>query len=334
MDWYEAIKKLTEITGRERDTFVAGVAQRQRAVSSASKADFDSNSSEFGLDNDEADEVPYAGQVSNVGHPQEDEEILQPPVRPEGGRFPSDINVNRFANQAESVSGESNNEAMASVSAQPGAVGSFGTYDPQQAYTEDQYQAQQAQQSQQFSEEPSYAKQTALMSGAAMAGAAMSGGAQDSAYESIQPPQDTNAYSTPPDAQNSTYVAPQTEQPIYPTQSSNPALQETRGGDHVVVMAPMQTTHQREQEPLPADNVSPFSNSHSVIMLIFPSTPPTRPTRLPPARICRTWPPTASSVFLSLVLATRLPSLRTSMIPVTGPRFRKLATCADMKMFP
>ena len=69
MEWYDSLKKLTEISGRERDTFVAGVVQRQRTLSSASRTmeGGDSDSSEYGLDYDEADEIPYSGRVSTAG---------------------------------------------------------------------------------------------------------------------------------------------------------------------------------------------------------------------------------------------------------------------------
>lgn len=145
MDWYESLKKLTEISGRERDTFVAGVVQRQRTVSSASqkKYDADSDSSEYGLDNDEADEVPYSGRVSTVA---QDDEPLEPPqpIRPEGGRFPSDIDVSRYSTQQPgSVSPESSHEAVANVTALPGAQGAYAGYDQQRGYTDEDYAREQ-----------------------------------------------------------------------------------------------------------------------------------------------------------------------------------------------
>ena len=84
--WYEDIKNLTEKTGEERNAFV-----RKHARSfSAGSHKAGSISSEGALDEDEADHVPYSATTSQF----EQEPTLLKRPQP-GGRFPSDINVNR-----------------------------------------------------------------------------------------------------------------------------------------------------------------------------------------------------------------------------------------------
>ncbi|KAK8162937.1 hypothetical protein IWX90DRAFT_436717 [Phyllosticta citrichinensis] len=80
--WYEDIRSLTETSGLERETFIR---KHTRSVSQGSARSVSSD----GLDDNEADEVPYSAQSSDVG-------IKQPQaIRPApGGRFPSDLAVN------------------------------------------------------------------------------------------------------------------------------------------------------------------------------------------------------------------------------------------------
>ncbi|KAK7543578.1 hypothetical protein IWX50DRAFT_706101 [Phyllosticta citricarpa] len=80
--WYEDIRSLTETSGLERETFIR---KHTRSVSQGSARSVSSD----GLDDNEADEVPYSAQNSDVG-------IKQPQAtRPApGGRFPSDLAVN------------------------------------------------------------------------------------------------------------------------------------------------------------------------------------------------------------------------------------------------
>lgn len=85
--WYDDIKTLTEKSGEERNAFV----RRHASVRSASAGSARSASSDGGLEEDEADAVPYSANQSMVSQPRE-----QPPTRPSpGGRFPSDLAVNR-----------------------------------------------------------------------------------------------------------------------------------------------------------------------------------------------------------------------------------------------
>ncbi|KAF2459499.1 hypothetical protein BDY21DRAFT_408994 [Lineolata rhizophorae] len=91
--WYEDIKSLTEKTGEERNAYV------RRHVRSASRgSQLSTASDEVGLENDEADEVPYSGNASlsqgaagGQVQPQPYHEQRPSP----GGRFPSDLQVNR-----------------------------------------------------------------------------------------------------------------------------------------------------------------------------------------------------------------------------------------------
>ncbi|KAF9701598.1 hypothetical protein EKO04_000668 [Ascochyta lentis] len=85
--WYDDIQTLTEKSGEERNAFV----RRHASVRSASAGSARSASSDGGLEEDEADAVPYSANQSMVNQPRE-----QPPTRPSpGGRFPSDLAVNR-----------------------------------------------------------------------------------------------------------------------------------------------------------------------------------------------------------------------------------------------
>ena len=83
--WHEDIKSLTEKSGEERNAFV------RRHTRSVSQGSHRSVSSDGGLDEDEADEVPYSANQSMTNEAVREE----PPQRPSpGGRFPSDIQVN------------------------------------------------------------------------------------------------------------------------------------------------------------------------------------------------------------------------------------------------
>ncbi|KAF1362422.1 PH domain-containing protein [Lizonia empirigonia] len=89
--WYDDIKTLTEKSGEERNAFV----RRHASVRSSSAGSARSASSDGGLEEDEADAVPYSANQSLVNQPRE-----QPPTRPSpGGRFPSDLAVNRHLHE-------------------------------------------------------------------------------------------------------------------------------------------------------------------------------------------------------------------------------------------
>lgn len=87
--WYEDVKKLTEVSGEERNAFVR---RHARSVSQGSTRSVSSD----GLEEDEADEVPYSANQSIANEAVRDEI----PQRPSpGGRFPSDIQLDRDLQQ-------------------------------------------------------------------------------------------------------------------------------------------------------------------------------------------------------------------------------------------
>lgn len=93
--WYSDIQTLTEKTGEEKLAFVK---RHARTVSAGSKA----VSISSGFDDDEADAVPYSAQGVVVVS-----DSLKPQSRPSpGGRFPSDIDVNRGLNAPMSPSSD------------------------------------------------------------------------------------------------------------------------------------------------------------------------------------------------------------------------------------
>lgn len=73
--WFEDIKVLTESSGAERSAFVrkharsvSGNSERPRSVSSDGEA----------MEEDEADQVPYAASVSSVNQPVEEQRLQRP----------------------------------------------------------------------------------------------------------------------------------------------------------------------------------------------------------------------------------------------------------------
>jgi hypothetical protein len=117
LEWYTDIKKLTEVSGAERNAFVSGAVHgRQGSVDTARGEEFGGD--DYGLDNDEADEVPYSTEPSALEVPIETKN-----KRPEGGRFPSDINVNRATTDVAATSGDSNPSVIGAAGALPGNYG-------------------------------------------------------------------------------------------------------------------------------------------------------------------------------------------------------------------
>ena len=160
MAWFADIRELTQKSGKERDAFVR--RSHARSLSGGSmKAHSMGDSSDGGLEEDEADAQPYSSeqsvrgasgaaragglgidhehgrdnQASVEGHDQSDE---RPEQRPSpGGRFPSDLNVHRSLQASLSPSsGESSTErdrdAIAAASALPGPGMAFTQSDDKQ----------------------------------------------------------------------------------------------------------------------------------------------------------------------------------------------------------
>ncbi|KAL9002206.1 MAG: hypothetical protein Q9188_004858 [Gyalolechia gomerana] len=120
--WFEDLKNLTEKTGEERKAFIR---RHARSLSGGSQK-APSISSE-GLEEDEADQVPYSATASQVDQSLPQEEL---PERPKpGGRFPSALNINRDSQVPVSPSSPSSSDdrdAVAAAGALPGSGVPFG----------------------------------------------------------------------------------------------------------------------------------------------------------------------------------------------------------------
>lgn len=120
--WFEDLKNLTEKTGEERKAFIR---RHARSLSGGSQK-APSISSE-GLEEDEADQVPYSAAASQVDQSLPQEQL---PERPKpGGRFPSALNINRDSQVPVSPSSPSTSDdrdAVAAAGALPGSGVPFG----------------------------------------------------------------------------------------------------------------------------------------------------------------------------------------------------------------
>lgn len=114
LEWYTDIKKLIEVSGAERNAFVSGAVHgRQGSIDAAKEEEIDD------LDNDEADEIPYSTAPSALEVP-----VETAPKRPEGGRFPSDININRGTSDVRIAADEdSSRSIIGAAGALPGNHG-------------------------------------------------------------------------------------------------------------------------------------------------------------------------------------------------------------------
>ncbi|KAI4097179.1 MAG: hypothetical protein LQ344_000589 [Seirophora lacunosa] len=120
--WFGDLKDLTEKTGEERKAFI-----RRHARSLSGGSHKAPSISSEGLEEDEADQVPYSATASQVDQPQPKEEL---PERPKpGGRFPSALNINRDSQVPLSPSSPStpdDRDAVAAAGALPGSDVPFG----------------------------------------------------------------------------------------------------------------------------------------------------------------------------------------------------------------
>ena len=89
--WFEDIKALTEKSGEERNAFV----RRHASVRSTSANSRHSASSDGGLEEDEADAIPFSANQSMKDQTVRDQSPVRPSRPSPGGRFPSDLMVNR-----------------------------------------------------------------------------------------------------------------------------------------------------------------------------------------------------------------------------------------------
>jgi len=114
--WYEDVKVLTEKSGEERNAFV------RRHVRSTSQGSARSVSSDGGLEEDEADQVPYSANQSIVNESVRNEI----PQRPSpGGRFPSDVQIDRNLQAPLSPSSNSSEVGHDITSASGGLQGAY-----------------------------------------------------------------------------------------------------------------------------------------------------------------------------------------------------------------
>ena len=121
--WYEDLRNLTEKTGEERKAFI-----RRHARSMSTGSQKAGSISSEGMEEDEADQVPYSATASQVDTSQQQEKL---PERPNpGGRFPSALNINRDSHVALSPSSPSSSgdrdAAIAAAGALPGSGVPFG----------------------------------------------------------------------------------------------------------------------------------------------------------------------------------------------------------------
>lgn len=163
--WYDDIKALTETSGEERNAFV----RRHASVRSTSVGSAHSASSDGGLEEDEADAVPYSANPSMVSQAVREESAQRPNP---GGRFPSDLNVNRNLQRLRSPSSGSSEVGHDLTTVSGGLQGSHShpmhsaddTYQIKEPVQHAQY-VQQPQSHQPLSSytdptQPSYEKQT------------------------------------------------------------------------------------------------------------------------------------------------------------------------------
>lgn len=116
LDWYDAIKRLSEMTGAERDAFVSAARIERKPTNAIRRPD--SISSDLDFDNDAADEIPYSGQANTMDSERYDVEPNQKQRRPSVGRFDSDIRLERVLAERDSTS-EDSIAVMAAASAYP-----------------------------------------------------------------------------------------------------------------------------------------------------------------------------------------------------------------------
>ncbi|KAF2641326.1 hypothetical protein P280DRAFT_398625 [Massarina eburnea CBS 473.64] len=118
--WRDDIQNLIDKTGDERNAFVSRQTHR-RSMSAGSARSISSGGD---LDEDEADAVPFSAQNSVIGQqPQEAE-----PQRPIGGRFPSDIQVDRHLQAPLAPDSDSSSEIGHDIATASG--GPQGSYPP------------------------------------------------------------------------------------------------------------------------------------------------------------------------------------------------------------
>lgn len=119
--WYDDINSLINKTGDERNAFVT---RHKRSLSTGSNRSF---SSDGGLEEDEADRVPFSSADSVTNQPAMQE--TERPSRPSpGGRFPSDLQVNRSLQARGPSSGSSSEVGLDLATAAGGPQMAHASY--------------------------------------------------------------------------------------------------------------------------------------------------------------------------------------------------------------
>ncbi|KAE9977572.1 hypothetical protein BLS_001281 [Venturia inaequalis] len=122
--WFDDIEALTEKTGEERNAFV-----RQHARSFSGNS-LSRTASDSGMEEDEADEVPFSTNASMVSNQLDTSPTT---TRPQpGGRFPSDLQVSRHLQAPLSPSSGSSMADQDLTTAAGGFQGGDGSYDNNQ----------------------------------------------------------------------------------------------------------------------------------------------------------------------------------------------------------
>ena len=128
--WFSDIKNLTEKTGAERKEFIR--RSHARSVSAGSRT-AGSISSDGGMDEDEADEVPYSASASQAEMSSQMERLPQRPNP--GGRFPSALKIPRDSQVPASSSSPSSStgdrDIIAAAGALPGSSVPLGSSEQQ-----------------------------------------------------------------------------------------------------------------------------------------------------------------------------------------------------------
>ncbi|OCK86208.1 hypothetical protein K432DRAFT_388029 [Lepidopterella palustris CBS 459.81] len=225
--WFEDIKNLTEKSGEERNAFVR---RHTRSVSQGSQR---SVSSDGGMDEDEADEVPFSVNQSIISEAARDE----PPDRPSpGGRFPSDVQVNRHLQAPLSPSSGSSDIDHDLTSASGGLQGSYLGSDYQEHETN--YELGKPQQQQ----EPMHSQQYGQPDNTLIGGPStyQQEQQQQQQRQPIQPlhpiqptpaPYPTSSNPTPSAYQPEPPPISSPQQPIYPNNPPNIARHNSSYGD-------------------------------------------------------------------------------------------------------
>jgi len=121
LEWYEDIRKLTELSGPARDNFLGrrrtlSISQKQSPIAAIDDVEEDDEEDRKLMADEE--EIPYsANSITSVITPAPYHEDLAPPQRPNAGRFGSQLSmpIDQMYNSSE--------EAIAGAHALPGAVG-------------------------------------------------------------------------------------------------------------------------------------------------------------------------------------------------------------------